>query len=611
VVSSLIDEHPTRFAVVEYHTQFDGYDLPWGQDRLDLFYGVWCGTTIPVMMYDGFYFWDPEDYPRGLSERLGVSTDVTIELAASEQQERIWDVSATVCIESGGADKRMRIYAVQTLDHFPSQPSYSRRTFKQAAPTRDVDLDAGGCAEVSFNFSFDDESWVSRDDIAIVSWAQETTNYGPALVFQAAEMEWPFPQAGGPLEPELPRQLRLSPPIFDDPASAWLEDARPASVIGDSAGQVQATYQALCGDTSGLYPIGDPPSSDGPFPRVAYDHGSVPIFAAGSGQQEVLLCDYEGFGHYPNTKWNVPTEGGPVEVPSCGGQVRPSGPIGLESEGYLVLYDDATSTSYDFWQATTVRDGECQSHGAGLPGPAILQAGQADFFAIGGSGANPAGARSARPSGTPLLAGAILPEDVESGEIAHALAVAIPGLRNTAPNSANPIAADVFYPASTTDTERYSINPGALAAGQRLRLRTGLVDAAGEAVNEQSLAPITRMVLRAARRYGAYAVDTADGFTFFAEDIHTAVLGLDDGEVNALIGEPAGSDLPTDKTRWQIVIEKLNQELAGIPFAAGPCDGPSSVVETANWVVVQPATPPQQTLPAPRRVTRRMQAEAP
>lgn len=586
------------------HTFGDPYVASWGQERLSDFYRSWCGDTIPIMMYDGYWYWiDPGDFTDGLRDRLNDPTDVTIELTARENREAVWTVMAEVCIEPGGSHKRMRIYAVETLDHWPDDPSYSRNTLRQAAPTQDVDLDSGECAMVESTFNFDDTSWSRQEDIRIVVWAQETADTGPANVFQAAQMGWPFPQAGS-AEPDYPRQLPFSLPLYDGEYSAWLEDVRPAAVLAGSDEQIQATYQALCGDTNGLYPVDDPPTTDQPIPQVRADAGALPIFAASAGSQDVLLCDYAGFGQYPNSKWGVPTEGGPVEVPACAGEVRPSGPAGLDADGYLVLV--AGDTAYDFWQATTVREGECQSMGAGLPGPAILQAGQADFGDIHGSGANPAGVQGARPTGTPLLAGAILPEDVESGEIAHALAVAIPGMRNRSSDPSSPLAADVVYPASSTDGDRYSINDEALAAGQRLRLRGTVVGADGNVINENELAPITRMFLRALRRYGAYVVDTADGFSFFAEDVHTAVLELGDDEINTLIGRPAGTALPSEMTRWQLVIETLNQELAAIPFADGPCNGAATTVETANFLVVEPASAPPVVGGAMRRIGGRL-----
>lgn len=602
MVSDLYEAYPGRLAVVEYHVFGDGFDAPWGQQRLSDFYVGWCGDVLPIIVYDGYWFWyEAGDFTDGLRDRLGEPTDVTIELSAREVRDAVWTVMAEVCIEPGGADKRMRIYTVDTLDHWPDDPSYSLNTLRQAAETQDVDLDAGECTVVESTFTFDSTSWGRQEDIRIVVWASETSSVGPANVFQAAEMSWPFPQAGS-AEPDYPRQVPFSLPLYDGEYSAWLQDVRPAAVLAGSAEQIQATYQVLCGDTSGLYPVDDPPTTDQPFPQVRLDAGALPIFAAGAGSQNVLLCDYDGFGQYPNDKWGITTEGGPVTVPRCSGTVRPAGPEGTDSDGYLVLVDSATATAYDFWQATTLRQGECQSQGGGLPGPAILETAQADFAELDGSGANPSGVRSARPSGTPLLAGAILPEDVASGDIAHALAVAIPGLRNRSSDPSSPLTADVVYPASSTDGARYSINDHALAAGQRLRLKASLVCAQGNPIAEQGLAPITKMFLRALRRYGAYVVDTVDGFSFFAEDIHTAVLDLGDDQINTLIGQPAGTPLPPDKTRWQVVIETLNQELSGIPFAAGPCAGVATTVETANFHVVEPATGP----PAPGGAMRRI-----
>jgi cysteinyl-tRNA synthetase len=229
-----------------------------------------------------------------------------------------------------------------------------------------------------------------------------------------------------------------------------------------------------------------------------------------------------------------------------------------------------------------------------LDGPAILEAGAIEFFDVRGPGANLDGYSSARAMGTPLLAGLILPEDVESGTINHALALAIPGPRNLSNDPYEPLPSDYVYPASTTETDFYSTNPHALAAGQRLRLKQSLVDDAGDPLDENQLTAITRMFLTALRNRGAYLVDNSGGLTFYAEDMSTAVLDLSDDQVNALIGEPPGTPLAPGKTKWQIVMEKLNEELEQIPFAYGPwTDGQdpwTATIDVANFEVVQPAT---------------------
>jgi len=136
-------------------------------------------------------------------------------------------------------------------------------------------------------------------------------------------------------------------------------------------------------------------------------------------------------------------------------------------------------------------------------------------------------------------------------------------------------------------------DPYSLAAGQRIRLKQDIYDEEAELIDEDELAPITQMYLAALRDYGAYLVDNSGGFTFYAEDVYTAVLDLTDDEVNVLIGKPEGSPLPERMSKWQIVIEALGNDLELIPFAIGQGDGepdPENVeVEISNFEVVEPA----------------------
>jgi cysteinyl-tRNA synthetase len=403
----------------------------------------------------------------------------------------------------------------------------------------------------------------------------------------------PLLSAAAASDPLLPRNFALPTPLFAR-HSAWNQIITLAAVLPESSQQILVTYRVLRGDTTDLHPSGEPPPTEWPFMYVNYDDYTIPIFRMGAAEQSVLLCDYEGYPGGTNPKLPVnPDE--TVNVPAPVGTVRPAGPEDTGADGHLVLYNSETFEEYDFWQATTVRDAPCQSWGGGLTGTAILEAGAIDFFDVRGTGTNPDTYFSARATGVPLLAGLILPEDVESGVISHALAFAIPGLRNLGEDPYEPLSSDYFYPASTTETDYYNTNPHALAAGQRIRLRGTIVDDEGITVDEQNdLTPITRMFLTALRTYGAYLVDNAGGFTFYAEDIHTADLDLTDDQVNTLIGQPPGTPLPADKTKWQLVVEKLNEELEQIPFAYGPWtegqDPRTAEITTSNFDVVSPAT---------------------
>ena len=118
---------------------------------------------------------------------------------------------------------------------------------------------------------------------------------------------------------------------------------------------------------------------------------------------------------------------------------------------------------------------------------------------------------------------------------------------------------------------------------------------------ETQLAPITRMFLAALRTYGAYVVDNAGGFSFYAEDIHTANLNLTDDEINALIGQPTGTPIPAGMTKWEIVMDQLATDLELFPIATGPWaeDPENATITIANFEMVEPAAVPGTTILAP------------
>ncbi len=389
----------------------------------------------------------------------------------------------------------------------------------------------------------------------------------------------------------IPRDFTFSLPLFSS-ASPWNRKATGAAVHPDNDAQILTLYRVLRGDVTGLHPLDDPSTTTWPFIDVACDHYTHPIYRMGAESGPVAMCDYEGNPGGNNPKVPI-ADNGTAIAPKPAGAIRPSLPEGAESDGHVTLVDPVALVAWDFWQATTVRDGPCQSRGGGLTGAAILEVGAIDYFDLRGTGVNPDGYSSAAATGVPLLAGLIIPEDVVSGEISHALHLLIPGPRNLSPDPMEPLASDYYSPASTTETDYYSSRPEALASGQRIRMKNMLVDEEGEEIDEATLAPITRMFIKAFREYGAYLVDNGGGFTIKAEDIHTAPLNVSDDELNRLIGQPAGTALPAAKTKWQILMETLNEELEIIPFAHGPWtdgqDPSAAVITRANFEVAAEA----------------------
>lgn len=389
--------------------------------------------------------------------------------------------------------------------------------------------------------------------------------------------------------PSLIRSFAFSQSPFASD-SAFNHIATQERILPKSGEQILVTYRVLRGDTTTLSPgLG---GLNWPFMDINYDNYTMPIFRMGSNKSSVLIRDYYGNLGWTNPKLPIDKAGGPVTVPAPAGYIRPAGPQNIDADGHLILYNPKTFLEYDFWQATTVKDSSGHSLGGGRIGTKILEAGMIDYFNTTKSGTNPDKYYSARATGVPLLAGLILPEDIKRGVIKHALVFAIPGLRNTATNPEYPKRTDYFYPASITEVYSINKNPNSLAAGQRIRLRQTIVNDKGIKINESKLAPITRIFLTALRTYGAYLVDsTGTGFSFYAEDVHTAPFNITNDQVNRLIGKPPGTPLP-NMPKWQIVNQKLSLELEHIPIAYGPWvegqDPSTATITTSNFDVIEP-----------------------
>ena len=261
MVNNLISTYPDTFAVVEYHL-WDEYEEPWGSWRGETFYASEFEGT-PCFPLDGLSdAWPISSYESNFLLRQAVDTDVTMELFGDLVEGDTYRITATICIEGGGTGKTMRIYMVDVLDNYPPSKPYHRNTFRQAAATENITLAAGGCQEVSKDFTFDAISTASQDDIKIIAWAQVPSDPGPAEVYQAAVMAWPFPPSG---------------PANDDCDHAI---AATNGVYSGSTEQATTSGLASCGDSD--------TSPDLWYSYRAGDDGTLVVHTCSSSYDTVL-----------------------------------------------------------------------------------------------------------------------------------------------------------------------------------------------------------------------------------------------------------------------------------------------------------------------------------
>ena len=374
----LLDDYPDTFTLVQIHP-WDAYTIDWGADRAT-FYGV--GGT-PSARFDGvlvahgaitntsaMYDWYEELY----LERLAVPADVTIELSARAVDSHTYDIHAEVCMEAGGTPKWTRIYLVQVLDNWPASPAYSRHTLKAAADTQDFTLSPGRCKTVDRTFAFDGDSMSHQNDIKIIAWAQDRLSSGPAEVYQAAVMNWPFPQS--PMQMEW---VTVGDPGNDD------------DTHGDGYGGVAYPYRigkyevtnaqyaeflnavAAVGDANSLY------STDmaggwndiGGISRTGSGTGGDPwVYAARSNRENrpvnyvnwydtLRFANWLHNGQPTGTQDASTTEDGAYDMSQGAGVVRKPGALVFlpsEDEWYKAAYYKGGGTSAGYWDYPTRSD---------------------------------------------------------------------------------------------------------------------------------------------------------------------------------------------------------------------------------------------------------------
>ena len=160
------------------------------------------------------------------------------------------------------------------------------------------------------------------------------------------------------------------------------------------------------------------------------------------------------------------------------------------TDAHLTVWQPSTDTLWEFWQLSRAGGGWEASYGGKLEGVSRSD------------GVVPVGGATA--SSLPIIGGTMLVEEARSGEIPHALALAIPFPQR-----------DAFVrPALRTDGDGAEAVPeGAqIPEGARFRLPAD-VD-----IESQPWRPFTKMLARAAQRHGIVLRDKAGAVVFFGED---------------------------------------------------------------------------------------------
>jgi hypothetical protein len=175
-------------ALVEYNL-WDQYEVLWGTLRQGFYNAIFSGT--PCFVHDGIYdAWPIETYVSKFLNRQSVPTTVTVSITAEETSPNRYEVNVETCLEPGAAAVDLRIYTIMAEDYFPPTYWYDRNGFRSAAPTSDISLAPGECAQVTNQFIIL-PGW-QLSNMKILAWAQQPNSHWPANVYQAGIDAYPF-----------------------------------------------------------------------------------------------------------------------------------------------------------------------------------------------------------------------------------------------------------------------------------------------------------------------------------------------------------------------------------------------------------------------------------
>jgi len=232
-------------------------------------------------------------------------------------------------------------------------------------------------------------------------------------------------------------------------------------------------------------------------------------------------------------------------------------------DGHMILVDPKLRVAWEFSCAVQV-DGQ-------------WMASSIDRWDLNGLGYRPpyVGPRwwrcGVRGSGVPYIGGLLRVEELESGEIRHALALSSPINRRLITTPSADWEQECCSPAARTDGT--GIGPEYIPEGARIQLNPDLD------LDSRGLSEDAKVVARALQVYGAYVVDSGGGFSLYLQN-----LGPDGGAWTEHQGLADIAKIPLDELRV-LKTEPTVKEGPTTETAVAFDQLPSSVEAGANFTV--------------------------
>jgi hypothetical protein len=195
VLTQILQEYEDDLVVLQLHNN-DGYETPWGDDR-DTFYG-W--NTLPSVQVDGLVLLSGNDanyysLVSGMGDRLAIPSDITIDLFALPSGDQTYTINGYITLGEDAEATTVRLHLVNALFDYPeNDDGRYNNCVMEGVDLGELVLTPGETLIVDHDFTFSEISWSRPEDIRIAMFAQEPLATGPAEVYQAQIISWPFPE---------------------------------------------------------------------------------------------------------------------------------------------------------------------------------------------------------------------------------------------------------------------------------------------------------------------------------------------------------------------------------------------------------------------------------